>query len=82
MIQKLKIIVIYQEKIEDQLIIFVILYVKQKESNFIPFLFHNFNNYDCHLFFKTLIDKKPYNIKLKIIPKTNEEYICQLIMDV
>ena len=49
--------------------------VKQKESNFIPILFHNFSNYDCHLFFKTLIDKKPDNIKLNIIPKTNEEYI-------
>ena len=32
--------------------------VKQKQSNFIPFMFHNFSNYECHLFFKTLIDKK------------------------
>ena len=32
--------------------------VKHKQSNFIPFMFHNFNNYDCHFFFKTLIDKK------------------------
>ena len=49
--------------------------VKQKQSNFIPILFHNFSNYDCHLFFKTLIDKKPENINLSVIPKTNEEYI-------
>ena len=25
--------------------------VKQKDSNFIPFAFHNFSNYDCHMFF-------------------------------
>ena len=25
--------------------------VKQKPSNFIPFIFHNFSNYDCHMFF-------------------------------
>ena len=49
--------------------------VKQKQRNFIPILFHNFSNYDCHLFFKTLIDKKPYNTNLSVIPKTNEEYI-------
>ena len=49
--------------------------VKQKNSNFIPFAFHNFSNYDCHLFFKKLIDKKPDNILVNVIPKTNEEYI-------
>ena len=32
--------------------------VTQKQSNFIPFIFHNFSNYDCHLFFKKLVDKK------------------------
>ena len=32
--------------------------VTQKQSNFIPFLFHNFSNYDCHMFFKKLVDKK------------------------
>ena len=26
--------------------------VTQNESNIIPFIFHNFSNYDCHLFFK------------------------------
>ena len=32
--------------------------VTQKQSNFIPFIFHNFSNYDCHMFFKKLVDKK------------------------
>ena len=32
--------------------------VTQKRNNFIPFLFHNFSNYDSHLFFKKLVDKK------------------------
>ena len=32
--------------------------VKQKDSNFIPFAFHNFSNYDCHMFFKRLVDLK------------------------
>ena len=31
--------------------------VTQDQSNFIPFIFHNFNNYDCHLCFKKLVDK-------------------------
>ena len=25
--------------------------VTQDQSNFIPFIFHNFSNYDCHMFF-------------------------------
>ena len=49
--------------------------VKQKDSNFIPFAFHNFSNYDCHMFFKRLIDLKKDKVKFKIIPNTNEEYI-------
>ena len=49
--------------------------VKQKDSNFIPFAFHNFSNYDCHMFFKRLIDLKKDEVKFKNIPKTNEEYI-------
>ena len=49
--------------------------VTQKQSNFIPFIFHNFSNYDCHMFFKKLVDKKNDKVKLDIIPKTNEEYI-------
>ena len=49
--------------------------VTQNQSNFIPFIFHNFSNYDCHMFFKKLVDKKNDKIKFDIIPKTNEEYI-------
>ena len=51
------------------------LNVTPKQSSFIPFKFHNFSNYDCHLFFKKLVDKKNDNVKFKIIPKKNEEYI-------
>ena len=32
--------------------------VTQKQSNFTPFVFQNFSNYDCLLFFKNLVDKK------------------------
>ena len=49
--------------------------VKQKDSNFIPFAFHNFSNYDCHMFFKRLVVFKKDKVEFKIIPKTNEEYI-------
>ena len=49
--------------------------VTQKQSNFIPFVFHNFSNYDCHMFFKKLVDKKKDKVDFEIIPKTNEEYI-------
>ena len=48
--------------------------VKKQQSNFIPVMFHNFSKYDCHLFFKTLLCKSKSQ-KLKVIPKTNEEYI-------
>ena len=32
--------------------------VTQHQNNFIPFIFHNFSNYNCHMFFKKLVDKK------------------------
>ena len=48
--------------------------VAQKQSDFIPFLFHNFSNYDCHMFFRKLVDKKNVKGKFDIIHKTNEEY--------
>ena len=48
--------------------------VTEDQSNFLPFLFHNFSNYDCHMFFKKLVDKKNDKVKFDIIPKTNEEY--------
>ena len=47
----------------------------QDHSNFIPFIFQNFSNYDCHMFFKKLVDKKNDKVKFDIIPETNEEYI-------
>ena len=49
--------------------------VTQNQSNFVPFLFHNFSNYDCHMFFKKLVDKKKDKVDFDIIPQTNEEYI-------
>ena len=49
--------------------------VTQKQSNFIPFIFHNLSNYDCHMFFKKLVDKKKDQVDFEIIHKTNEEYI-------
>ena len=38
-------------------------------------MFHNFCNYDCHMFFKKLVDKKKDKVDFDIIPKTNKEYI-------
>ena len=49
--------------------------VTQKQSNFIPYIFHNYSNYDCHKFFEKLVDKKKDKVDFDIIPKTNEEYI-------
>ena len=49
--------------------------VTQDQSNFIPFVFHNFSIYDCHMFFKKLVNKQNDKVKFDISPKTNEEYI-------
>ena len=49
--------------------------VTEKQSKYIPVVFHKFSNYDCHLFFKTLVDKKYDKVKFKFFSKTNEEYI-------
>ena len=46
--------------------------VKQKESNFLSVIIHNFSKYDCHLFFKTLVDKKKVKVAFKVIAETNE----------
>ena len=48
--------------------------VKQKQSNFIPSVIHKFSNYDCHLIYTKLVDQNKDKIKVKFIPKTNEEY--------
>ena len=49
--------------------------VKQSQSNFISVILHNLSNYDCHLFFKTLVDKKKDKVNFRVLLKTNEEYI-------
>ena len=48
--------------------------VTQKQSTFIPIIFHNCSNCDCHIghmFFKKLVDKRNDKVKFDIIPKTN-----------
>ena len=49
--------------------------VSQQKSNIFPFIFHNFINYDCHMFFKRLVDLENEKVKFDISPKTNEEYV-------
>ena len=50
--------------------------VKQKDSNFITFAFHNFSSYDCHMFFKKLVDLKKDKVKLKLFLKpTKNTYL-------
>ena len=49
--------------------------VTQDQSYSILFIFHNFCNYDSHMFFKKLFDKMNDKVIFDIIPKTNEEYI-------
>ena len=49
--------------------------VTQKKRNFIPFIFTSFSNYDCHLFFKKVVDRKNDKVKFDIVPKTNEKHI-------
>ena len=52
-----------------------IINVTQDQSNFIQSIFHDFCNYDCHMFFRKLVDKQNDKVKFDIIPKTMEEYI-------
>ena len=49
--------------------------VTQHQSNFLPFLFPNFSNYDCHMIFKKLVNKKNDKVKFGTKPKINEEHI-------
>ena len=49
--------------------------VNQDQSNLIPFVFLNFSNYDCQMFFKKLVDLENDKVKFDIKPKINEEYI-------
>ena len=58
----------------------------QKQTNFIPFIFHIFHSYDCHMFFKKLIGRKNDKVKFDIFPKTNKEnisviYGCKRFID-
>ena len=48
--------------------------VTQKQSNFIPFTFHNFSKYDCHMFFKKLVVKKSKKVKFDIIKRKKNLY--------
>ena len=52
-----------------------IITVTQKQRNFIPFIFHNFSIYDCHLLIEKLVDEKNDKVKFDNIPETNEENI-------
>ena len=49
--------------------------VTQQQSNIIPLILHNFIIYDCHMFFKKLVDSKNDKVKFKFLSKTNEEFI-------
>ena len=49
--------------------------VTQDKSNFILFMFHNFSNYDCHMLFEKLFDRKNDKVEVEFIPKTNEAFI-------
>ena len=40
--------------------------VTQNQSNFIPILFHNFSNYECHLFFRKIVDKIMLKLNLML----------------
>ena len=59
--------------------------VKQSQNIFIPITFHSFFNYDCHLFFKKLVEKND-KAKFDIIPRSKEKfisitYICIRLID-
>ena len=47
--------------------------VTQDESSFIPIVFHSFDNYDCCMFFKKLVDRKNDKVEINFMPKTNEK---------
>ena len=50
--------------------------VTQKRSNFIPFVFHNFSNYDCHMFFKRLVNIKKNKVDFRLyLKQTKSTYL-------
>ena len=38
-------------------------------------ILYNFSSYDCHLFFKRLVDEENDEVKFKILPKTDKQNI-------
>ena len=52
----------------------MLMLLTQDKSNIIPLIFHNFSDYDSHLVFKKLVDKKTNKVKFENVPKTNGEY--------
>ena len=51
--------------------------VTQKQSSFIPFLFHDFIVYDCHMFFETSVDKKKDKVIFDSFPRKQTKNIYQ-----
>ena len=49
--------------------------VKQRQSNFIAFVFYYFSFIDCHIFFKTFVGKNIDKIKFDNLPKINKDFI-------
>ena len=45
--------------------------IPQKQSNFIPIVFHNFSNYDSHMFFNKMNYKKNDKVNFDIISYTD-----------
>ena len=48
---------------------------KANQHKFIPILYHNFSKFDSHMFFNQLFNSKAEGFDLKVIAKTNEEYM-------
>ena len=54
-----------------------IINVTQKQSIFISLMFHNFSCYDCHMFFKKLVDEENDKVKFDIIPRRQAKNMYQ-----
>ena len=55
--------------------------VTQKQNKFVPFVFHNFSHYDCHVVFKMLVDKKYDKVKFDFMLKNKRRiYISDIWM--
>ena len=50
--------------------------ITQQQIKVIPFIFHIFSNYDCHMIFlKKIVDLQNDKVKSRVIPKINVDYI-------